>query len=842
MNPERLRQIEELYHALREQEVAEREAFLAQAAKGDEELLREVTSLLAQDSSSGPMERPILQVAAGIFEERPKAHWVPGAHVGPYEILSCLGEGGMGEVYKARDTRLGRNVAIKIIHSEFSGRVQREARAISALNHPHICTLYDIGPDYLVMEFLEGETLAGRLRQGRLPMNLVVSFGAQIAGALEAAHVKGIIHRDLKPANIMVTNSGIKVLDFGIAKIEPGRDSSGDEVDTVTVSQVVLGTPAYMAPEQIEGRECDALTDIFALGAVLYEMTAGKRAFAGVNRAALMAEIVRGEPSFPEGTPASLQAIINKCLAKEPGKRYQKAAGVRAALESISTIAAPPVGSSRRLILVGALAVAAMAATIVRLRWERVVGGQAAITAVAVLPFENLSKDPEQEFFAAGMHQQLINDLSKIRALRVIARSSVMRYKGTTKPLAEIARELGVDGVVEGSVLREGNRVRITTQLIQARTGRQLWGESYDRSLSEVLALQLESARTIAGEIRIAVTPEERTRLAAHGRADPEAQELVMRGQYWADKTGEQNLNKAIDYFEQAIARDPTYAPAQTGLAGCYNSLSIAYRPPREVQPKIKAAARRAIELDETSSDAHLMLGRALLFFDWDWPAAEKHLKRALQLNSNSAEAHITYGQYFIARGQTRNALTEFRLAQALDPLSLVVQTGLLFGLIAARQFDQVIAQAHETIEREPNYGWGYAFAALAHAEKGEFDQAIDAMEKASKIEPMNTTFKAFRAHVQAAKGNRREAEKLLAELKTISSGRYVCAYEVAHAYVKLGDKEAAFRWLEKGRRERADCMVWLAVEPWMDPLRADPRYRELIEDIGLKGNGAGKP
>ena len=355
-----------------------------------------------------------------------------------------------------------------------------------------------------------------------------------------------------------------------------------------------------------------------------------------------------------------------------------------------------------------------------------------------------------------------------------------------------------------------------------------------------MLALQREVARTIAGEIRVTVAPQEQAQLVAVWPVDPEVHQLVLRGQYYGDKDGEDNLNRAIDYFQQAIAKDPSYAPAHAGLAFAYGGLASIYRPPRDVMPKAKAAALRALELDESLAEAHVTLAAVLLFYDWDWPEAEKHLKRALELNPSSAAAHLQYGNYYAALGRPQESLAEIRLAQKLDPLSLMIQGNVLFSLIGARQFDEAIAQARRALEREPNFAFAHAAAALAYGEKGQFDQAIESMEKATKIE-RNTTFDAFAAHVQAAKGNRREAEKLLADLKTVSTRRYVCAYEVAHAYVKLGDKKQAYEWLEKGKQERTDCMVWLLSEPWMDPLRGDRQYRELIEHIGLGTGKAGQ-
>jgi TolB-like protein/Tfp pilus assembly protein PilF len=463
-----------------------------------------------------------------------------------------------------------------------------------------------------------------------------------------------------------------------------------------------------------------------------------------------------------------------------------------------------------------------------------------AVGSIAVLPLEGLPRDPEQEYLLDGITEELITDLSKIDSVRVISRSSVMRYKGSHQDLAAIARELKVDAILAGTLIRFGNRIRISAQLVQLPQQNTLWADSYERNLDDILGLQAEVARTVAGQIRGSLTPEEHTRLSATPRVDPEVHQLVLRGDYYADKNTEDAFKKALDYFEQAIALDPNYAPAHAGVALVYRNLASFYLPPREVMPKAKAAAEKALRLDETLSDVHLTLASVLLFYDWDWPEAEKHLKRALELNPSSANAHVLYGSYFTAQGQPQKALAELRLAQALDPLSLLVQGELLFCLLSARQFDQVIEQAHRTLEREPTFAIGYAAAALAYGEKGEFDRAIESMEKATRIES-NTSFTAMSAHVQAAKGNRQEAEKLLAELKALRSRRYVCAYEVAHAYVKLGDKQQAFEWLEKGKQDRSDCMVWLLSEPWMDPLRGERPYRDLIAHIGLGTGKAGQ-
>ena len=783
-----------------------------------------------------------------------------GRTLSHYLISEQIGAGGMGVVYRAHDQRLKRDVALKVLlpqavaDESALSRFKREALALSRLNHPNICTIYDIGEadgqTYIVMEYVDGRPLNKLIPAGGMAIETTAQYGTQIADALAHAHGHGLLHRDLKSSNVMITRNGrVKLIDFGLVKrVEQGPSEATLTQDPATQAGTLLGTVAYMPPEVLRGEPADARSELWALGVVLFEMLAGTRPFQGKSTFELTSAILKDPPSLlPERTPPPASVVVRKCLAKEPGQRYQSAAELRAALETMSLDT--PARASRRPVAYRWWAVAAAVAAVVAVltfwfgpplrSWFP--GSSGRIESVAVLPFENLSNDPQQEYFADGMTEQLITDLSKIRALRVISRTSVMRYRGARKkPLPQIAQELGVQAVVEGSVMRSADKIRITAQLIQAQGDQHLWAESYHRDLKEVLDLQREVARTIADQIRVTVTTAERARLASGQTVDPEVHELVLRGQYYANRFTEADLNQAVGHFEKAVAKDPNHAPAHAGLAFVYRLLSSNFRPPREVMPKARAEAERALQLDEALTDAHVSLAFVLLYYEWDWPEAEKHLHRAVELNPSAADAHLLYGGYYTALGRSQEALAEIRLAQSLDPLSLPVQGMLLFSLLGATQFDEVIEQSNRILNREPNFASAHVSAALAYTEKGQFDRAVEAIEKAVKMESSPLTM-AISAHVYGAKGDRIKATKLLADLKVLSTRRYVCAYEVAHAHLKMGDKKQAYEWLEKGKQERADCMVWLRAEPWMDPLRSDPRYRELMDYIGLSTGKAGQ-
>jgi eukaryotic-like serine/threonine-protein kinase len=781
-----------------------------------------------------------------------------GTRLGPYEILAPLGAGGMGEVYRARDPRLGREVALKVLPATFSAdadwlrRFEQEARAASALNHPNILTIHDIGTHggspYVVSELLEGETLRERLSGGALPARKAVDYAIQVAEGLAAAHEKGIVHRDLKPENLFVTRDGrVKILDFGLAKLTRSETPSGPQTEAPTAAPatepgVVMGTVGYMSPEQVRGQATDHRSDLFAFGASLYEMLTGRRAFRGNSAVETMNAILKDEPpvisaSRPGLSPA-LDRVVRRCLEKSPAERFQSASDLAFALKDESVSGAvevsPPVSGRRwRHTL---WATACVAAVLLVFLYRK---GRGPIDSLAVLPFANASADPETEYLSDGITESLINNLSQLTDLRVIARASVFRYKGKDQNPHEIARELGVRAVVTGRVTQRGDMLSIGAELVDTRSNRQLWGERYDRRFADVLTLQEEIAKQISENLRLRLTGEEQARLAKRATANPEAYQAYLKGFHHARKVNIRDLEKGMAYFRQALALDPNYAPAYAGLAYCYIVwLADWYIPAREAFPQGKEAALKAVALDASLAEAHTFLAMARLLYDYDWAGAEKEFRRAIELNPADAGAHQFYAVYLGALGRFETGMREIKLALELDPLSLETNFTLGMHFYFWRRYDDAIKQLRHTLELDSNYFWAEMVLGQAYGQQGQFREATAAFERARRVSgeaggaPPEILAGLIRGYALA--GNRIAAMQVFEELKRLMNVRYVSRHDLAIVNLALGEKEQALDWLEKAYEDRNWWMPWIRVEPRFDPLRSDPRFAKLVRRVGL--------
>jgi serine/threonine-protein kinase len=864
MMPDRWARVKALFTAALERAPHARSAYLAEACGDDTALRQEVEALLMADGEAASIETgaalgtPVRSASQHDVTAATPLH--PGTRLGAYEILGPLGAGGMGVVYRARDTRLQRLAAIKLIADEEDvasrARLLREAQHASALNHPNICTIYDVGESggkaFIAMEYIEGRRLSELIPSSGLEIEAVLRYGSQIADALTHAHDRDIVHRDLKSANIVITPEGrAKVLDFGLAKRMPGREIAGaPPAESLTAAGTVAGTVSYMAPETLRGEPADARADVWALGVVLFEMSSGHLPFSGQHGFEVMAAILHQPASpLPAALPLGLRAIVQRCLSKDPTQRYQRAGEVRAALDLMrqeregvaeAAVTRPRLRAWVRagtivLLLLLAAAVLSLDSWRDRLPFGL---GRHRIASLAVLPLENLSRDPEQEYFADGLTEALITDLAQISALRVTSRTSVMRYKGTNKPVPQIARELQVDAVVGGSILHAGDRVRITAHLIHGADDRHLWADSYERDLRDILSLQNQVAQAIADQIKVTLTPAEHARLASSRTVDPEAYQLYLRGRYLWNQRTERTINDAIRYFEAALRKDPNYASAYSGLADSYSSLGdsndVGSLQPNLAIPKAKAAATRALELDDTRAEAHNSLGFINLLYDWDWHSAETEFKRALELNPRSADAHHWYSHLLMALGKPEEAQAESQRALDLDALNPIINTHLGWAYVFARQYDKAIEQLTRTLELFPDFGLAHWYLALAYEQKAAYAQALPEFRRAQTGVTGNVVVLADLGHAYAVSGNAADARQILEQLTALSSRRYVPSTSVALIYAGLGDYDRAFEWLDKAVAERAEWLIYLKVDPRLDPLRRDSRFRQLERRVGL--------
>jgi serine/threonine protein kinase/tetratricopeptide (TPR) repeat protein len=787
--------------------------------------------------------------------------FVAGTKLGPYEILSLLGAGGMGEVYRARDNQLHRDVAIKILFASAfyderaRKRFRNEALTLAKLNHPYIASIHEFsaekGVDYIVMEYVPGESLAQTLSRGTLPERQVVSVSLQIAEALEEAHENGVVHLDLKPGNIMLTPKGwTKVLDFGLAdRLQPI-----DERSTAVLSQSsphVAGTLPYMAPEQLLGLEKDARVDIYGFGAVLYEMTTGHRPFTSILPARLTDDILHHAPPPPSSyghlVSPELERIIGKCLEKDPENRYQTAKELKIDLRRLSAQSSavlptadhtPPLRSPwwRRHLPLLTLAVLLLltAATGAGLYVRRANSAHSAfpkIHALAVLPFENSSGDPQQDYFSQGMTDELTTQLGRIAALRVISRTSANQFQGKRVSLPKIAKQLKVDAVVEGTVMRSDDHVRISARVVRASTDQLIWASDYERETKDIFALQQEVATTIANEVQVSLTPEERARLSSQQTINPAAHEEYLKGRFLNKGTDAQQ-KLAKEHFEQAIKIDPNYAPAYAGLADYY--FSSPEVSPLVSMPRAKEMARKALELDPNLSDAHLELALIHFYADWDWNGADQEFQRALALNPNDAEAHRTRSYFLSALGRQQESFSEIQEAQLLDPLSIWTQITAGYVHYFARDYDAAIDQCHKALELDPNSVGAFDCLGAIYLAKGQTEDATSAASKATTLSTGDPSRLVGLGRAYAVARKRADALGVVQKLDQLSQQRYVSQYFPATIYAALGDKQEAFNRLEHAFRDRDGYLAWLKVDFAVDPLRNDPRFQNLVHRVAL--------
>jgi serine/threonine protein kinase/Tfp pilus assembly protein PilF len=795
-----------------------------------------------------------------------------GTKLGPYEVVALIGAGGMGEVYEARDTKLERNVAIKVLRDAFAqdadrlSRFQREAKMLAALNHPNIATIYGLeqssGTSYLVMELVLGETLAERVQRDRvMPVEEALAIAKQIAEAVEAAHEKGIIHRDLKPPNVKLTPEGkVKLLDFGLAKAfasDGGLDLSNAPTLTAmgTEEGRILGTPAYMSPEQARGKSVDKRTDVWAFGCVLYILLTGRQAFTGDTLSDMIVSILEREPDWqalPASTPAKIRDLLRRCLQKDPQRRLRDLGDARIEIEEALLPPATAEARTKRDTDSGRVAVRSMASVTSSNPWWRsrtalwiaVVAllvllaaagliyrpaehGET-IDSIAVLPFVNVSGDQNTEYLSDGITESLINNLSQLPNLKIKSRDSVFHYKGKETDPEEVARQLGVRAIFKGRLTQRGDTLAISAELIDARNDDHLWGQQYNRKLADIFALQDEIAREITNTLRLRLTAQDEKRLAKRYTENVEAYQDYLEGRYQWDKKTEEGFKKGVEYFQQAIAKDPTYALAYAGLADCYTGLAgFGFVPAKEGYPKALEEALKALEIDDKLAEAHASLAFIKSNYDWDWSGAEQEFKRAIELNPGSATAHHFYGLALAYMGgRFEEAIDESKRAVELDPLSLIINADLGHVFYEARKYELAIEQERKTLEMDPNFNPAHHWLGLAYLQKSMDKEGIAEFEKEFP----------FLGYAYAVAGRRAEAQQVLDKLNELSKQKYVPAMSMARIYVGLGEKDKAFEWLEKAYLDGSiGGGTGIAVDPIFDPLRSDPRFMDILRRMNLQ-------
>jgi eukaryotic-like serine/threonine-protein kinase len=743
---------------------------------------------------------------------------VIGRRIGHYLVQERLGAGGMGEVHAALDTRLGRRVAVKVLRSDLAAdpgrqeRFRREAKAVAALKHPGIVTIHGVEEEegllFLILELVEGTSLRDRIDQGPLPVDAILDVGAQIGEALASAHDAGILHRDLKPQNVMLTTDGrVKLLDFGLAKSLGPRESDPDGMTMTrhTREGMMVGTAGYMAPEQALGKGVDVRADVFALGVVLYEMATGKSPFRGGTLAAFFDSLLNEPPASPASAnpalPAGLVRVLDKALQKDPARRHATARDLVADLKAVAE--GKPVSTTR--------------------------------SSIAVLPFADLSPGKDQEYFCQGLAEELIDSLGALRGLRVVARSSAFAVQAEGLDAREVGRRLQVDTVLEGSVRKAGTRLRITTQLVDAADGYQIWSRRFDRELDDVFAVQDQIARTVAAELRTEVGAPAEPRPAR--QASVQAYEAYLRGLYAMNRWTEDWVERAVGCFEEAVAGDPGYAPAHAALADClvWFYSGIGTRPAATTIPRARDAARRSLELDPALADGHKVLGLIAMSHDWDRASVERAFTRALELNPGSADLRVWNGwRLSLLEGSHEAALGELRTAETLDPLDLRIKTRIGYVYYFVRDLDRAAAQFRSVLDVDPHFAFAHYALGDVLAQQGRYEEAVGAVEESIRLGGSTANHLAILAHVHGLAGRTDQARALLAEVRERAEKGQASPIWAALAHLGLAEADAAFAWLDRAFAERDGSLILVAASPEFDPLRGDPRFRALLERMGL--------
>jgi serine/threonine-protein kinase len=885
MSDERWQQVKDIFHSALEQAPERRAAFLAEACAGHDSLRTEVESLIS--SHEQPVhfiDAPAFQAAAEMLADGQE--FKPGETLSHYEIHSVLGEGGMGRVYLAEDTKLKRKVALKVLPALSSGdeearkRLLREAQAAAALDHPNICAIYEVeeasDPCYIAMQYVEGETLEARMDKGRLSLDDSLNIATQIADALSEAHAHGIIHRDVKPANVMLTARGqVKVLDFGLAKTASPVLSGADKPGTnslLTAPGVVLGTVPYMSPEQLRGKPVDARADIFSFGAVLYEMLSGRRAFARESGAETIGAILHERPpelaSVDREIPQALNEVVAKCLAKDADERYQTmqqvardlnaardgelTAGLptshtgkgevdgtnsRGAVSTDARIARTDIGHlvrggtlSRWGVTVAAGAVILAAALGYYLYSAK--GGEA-IDSIAVLPFVNVNNDPNAEYLSDGISDSIINSLSQSPGIkRVISLNSALRFKGQQVDPQAVGREFNVQAVLMGRLTHQGDELGVSVELVDVRDHRRLWGEQYNRKLSDILVVQREIAQQVSSGLRLRLSGKDKNQIGKQYTENPNAEIAYLKGRYFHDKRTARDTEKSIEHLESAISLDPNYALAYATLANAHLSLSMlgSRIGMEEVLPMAKKAVEKALAIDDTLAEAHAARG-SIRFYEWDWSGAEIEFKRAFELNPNYKSIHVDYEQYLLNMKRVDEAVAESKRVLELDPVSAYHNRNLAMVLYFARRYDEAIEQCQKTLELNPNMGVAYNWLWRAYEKKGLYDQAVEAYLKTGQIslevvEPLRAAY--------ATSGWNGFWRKAL-DLNMERAKRGINFNALAENYARLGEKDQALFWLEKAIEKRQASITVHNRNPFWDDFRSDPRFAALIRRMGLE-------